>query len=789
MISNYLRTAFRQLLKYRSSVSINILGLGFGLACCMMCYVHLRYQYSFDAFHDDRDRLFRLVTGDPATSQSWVKVSAPIPPKLKEDVPEIESYCRFNNVSWNEKVAIQSNGQTFLEPSFIMADPTFFQMFNYPLVKGDASTVLSDLNSVVISQSIAQKLFGSEDPIGKLITLKDNQLDFQVSGVMKDLPPNTHLRCDYLVSFLNLERIHGKGRSEAWGEFNYFAYVRLHEPTDREEAQGKVQAITIDLPGRDDLSFGELRLQPITDIHFAHSRGNMIPSYDKKYIYIFMALAVSVLLITIMNYFNLATMLSLRRFREIGVRKTIGATAKQISGQFVSENIGITVLSFLIALLLLEVLRPLASLVLGYRFSVPYGDPLFILSFILVAVLLGTMSGSYLSYFVARFRPGAILKGSSAGSRGNTVQHTLIFVQFALSLGLISSSLIISRQMQFISDMDLGFQHDQVVTVSLSRDLSPAKITTLKEELRKLPEVSAVGSSDFTPGRANWHQTVWWEGQTEEQSMFIMAVDRDFVNTMNIAVTEGSVEELPSENGMLYAINQAAADAIGWDAPVGKMISPFGESSKQPVVAVVKDFNFSSLHNAIEPLVLAIYKERSFSKLSVRLAPGSISDQIDKIEQVYSGVAEGMPFEFTFLDESIGQLYLAERQMNAIVLLLTVVAVAFALLGIYALISFSIENRTKEIAIRKVLGVSAVSLLSLFSRVYLRIAVGSALIAIPACWLILNRWLQQFTYKIDMNPLWFGIALVVVIVAIATIAVVKFASISRVNPARSLKYE
>jgi putative ABC transport system permease protein len=219
------------------------------------------------------------------------------------------------------------------------------------------------------------------------------------------------------------------------------------------------------------------------------------------------------------------------------------------------------------------------------------------------------------------------------------------------------------------------------------------------------------------------------------------------------------------------------------------MISPFGQSSQQPVVAVVKDFNFSSLHNAIEPLVLAIYNERAFSKLSVRLAPGNISGQIDKVEGVYSSIAGNLPFEFTFLDESIAQLYQAERQMNAIVLLLTVVAVAFALLGIYALISFSIENRTKEIAIRKVLGVSAVSLLSLFSRVYLRIAIGSALVAIPLCWLILSRWLEQFTYKIDLNPAWFALALIVVIFSIAGIAVAKFVSIAKVNPARSLKYE
>jgi putative ABC transport system permease protein len=789
MIANYLRIALRQLVKYRSSVSINIFGLAFGLACCMMCYVHLRYQYSFDAFHQHKERLFRIVTGDPATSQSWVKVSAPIPPKLKDELPEIEAFCRFNSVTWNEKVAIESNGQIFLEPSFMMADPVFFTLFSYPLVKGDPAKALAGLNDIVIAESVAKKLFGDVDPLGKIITLKDSKLDFQVSAVMADLPSNTHIRADYLISFENLERIFGQGRAQAWREFNYFSYVKLAEGASVEETQKKIQAIAVSIPDQEDLSFGELRLQPITAIHFQHSRGNMKPSYDLKYIYIFLALAISVLVITIMNYFNLATMLSLRRFREIGVRKTIGATAKQISLQMVSENIGVTMVSLVIGVLLLEILKPVAGAILGYSFRIPYGDPLFTGLFFLIAILLGIFSGSYLSWFVARFKPGSILKGSASGARPGGVQHILIFVQFALSLGLITSSFVISRQMQFINDKDLGFDQDHVITISISRDIPLEKITSLKEELRKLPEVSAVAGSDFTPGRANWHQTVWWEGQTEDQSMFIMAVDQDFIQAMDIGIVEGNAANLISENKVSYAINQAAADAIGWETSVGKMISPFGQEARQPVAVVVKDFNFSSLHNAIEPLVLAIYKQRPFSKLSVRLVPGRITDQISSVRETYAGIAGEVPFEFTFMDESIQQLYNAEQQMNAIVLLLTVVAVAFALLGIYALISFSIENRTKEIAIRKVLGVSAASLLSLFSRVYMKIALASTLVAVPVCWVILNRWLEQFTYKIDLNPMWFAMALVVVMISIATIAVAKYVSISQVNPARSLKHE
>lgn len=787
MIDNYLRTALRQLMKYRGTVAINLLGLSFGLACCMMCFIHLRYQFSFDSFHENKNEIFRVITGDAVNSQSWVKMAAPIPPKLKNDVPEIESFCRFHSVSYSDRVAVESNGETFLESSFMMADPVFFNMFSYPLLKGSADDVLSDINSVVISETIARKLFGDIDPIGKTIRLKDNNLDFQVSGVMKDLPEITHLRCDYMVSFENLERLLGQGRSQAWNEFNYFAYVQLTKGSDVEEVQKKIQAIRIDLPGQEALAFGELRLQPLTDIHFEHNRGNLKPSYDPKYLYIFMALAVSVLVITIMNYFNLSTMLSLRRMREIGVRKSVGATTQQISSQLISENIATTMISFLLGLIFLEVLSPLAGFVLGYSFRISYTDPYFIGGFLLLAVLLGTFSGSYLAWFSARFKPGSILKGSA--SNRPVVQNVLIFVQFALSLGLIACSMVINKQMQFITNKDLGFDQAHVINLNLSRDLSVTQLNSLKEELRKLPEVEAVAMSNFTPGRANWHQSVWWEGQTEDVSMFIIPVDRDFLEAMKMELVEGTYDDLQTQEPMSYVINEAAKELIGWDKSQGRLVAAFGSETKRPVAAVVKDFNYTSLHQGIEPLVMVLYKEAQFSKLSVRLMPGSITSQIDHVKKSYEKVAGNLPFEFTFMDENIAELYHSERQMNGVVLMLTTVAVAFALLGIYALISFSIENRTKEIAIRKVLGISAADLLSLFSGTYLKIAIASAVVTIPVCWVMLGSWLGRFNYKIELSPLWFAASLLVVLAAITAIALLKYASMRQINPASSLKHE
>lgn len=287
MWKNYAHTLLRQLRKFKTTYSINLAGLAFGLACCLVCIVHIRYEFSFDQFHPDGDRIFRMVNGDPSTTDSWVKTAPPIPIKLKAEIPEVEEFVRLHSVTYSEKVVVEYGEKTFLEPYFLMADPNFFQVFHFPLAFGQASTVLADINSIAISRTIASKLFGQDDPVGKVIRLKDNQLDFTVTGVFNDLPANTHLRCDYLVSFENLDRIFGKGSSESWNQYNYFAYIKLHPAANRNAVVSKIQAITVDLPGKNQVSFKKFELQPITDIHFQHNRGNQMPSYDVRYIFIF----------------------------------------------------------------------------------------------------------------------------------------------------------------------------------------------------------------------------------------------------------------------------------------------------------------------------------------------------------------------------------------------------------------------------------------------------------------------------------------------------------------------
>jgi putative ABC transport system permease protein len=791
MIANYFRIAVRQLLRNGSINAVNLLGLAFGLACCAICFLNIKYEYSYDDFHEKGPRLYRLVTGNPATTDSWVKMAAPTSPKLKGDVPEIEDFVRFNSVSWNDKVAVEYEDRVFLESHFMMADPSFLTSFSFPLLTGDPRTALSQINNVVITESTARKLFGEAEPIGQTIRLRDNQLDFQVSGVLVDLPENTHLKCDYLISFENLERVMGQGRREAWGELNYFTYLVLRPDAEREVVQQKIQAISVEMPNNENLTFEGFRLQPIRDIHFQHSRGNISPSYDKRYIYIFFTLAFTVLVIATMNYFNLSTMLSLKRVREIGVRKSIGATSEQLTRQFISENMAMVVLSLILAIGLILLGMPVISAVLSRPLTFDLGDPWFVAFLIGLCVPLGVGSGSYLAFYVNRFRPGAILKGlAGKGNRSNGIQHTLIGIQFALSLILICSSLVITRQMSLVTHKDLGFDHAQVITVSLSRDITPSQVMALEKELVRSPVVEAAGASDFTPGRANWHQTAWWQGQTIPDYMFVMTVDQQFMETLKMEMVEGNSEALQSSAEVQYVINESARDLVGWETALGKLVSPFGQSRALPVSAVVKDFNYTSLHFKVEPLIIAVYKERKFSKLFVRLTAGDVQESIGEVERIFKFVTGGnQPFEFVFMDDSIDRLYQAELRLSKVVTALTVIAVVFALLGIYTLISVSIESRTKEIAIRKVLGISAINLISLFTRKYFKLALGAALIAIPLCWSMLGSWLANFTYRIELSPLWFVLAVAVVLVSITIIALIKYTSMNSVSPAQSLKYE
>lgn len=789
MITNYIKISFRNLLKYKQSNFLNIAGLAFGIACCVLCYLHIQFELNFDRFNTNYNAIYRLVAGNPAEEKFWVKVAAPMPPTFKNQIPEIKEYVRLANASYNPKVLVTYESKSYLEPYFLMADPSLFSIFEFPAIEGDPKKSLQDLNTVIITESIAKKLFGTESPIGKIIQLKDNGIDFQVGAVVKDTPEQSHLRFDYLISFENLDRVLGEGNSTSWGAYNYFAYVQLNETASVAATQTKIHEAKHALPNRE-LTFESIYLQPLKDIHFQNNRGNQLPSYDKKYIYVFASIALSLLLIACINFINLSIALSIKRIKEVGVRKVMGANRSQLTLQFINEGVVTAFISLCVGLVLLEGALPFINSLFGSSIKTNYNDFQFLLFSIGITLIVGFISGSYLAFYVSGRQASTILKGGLKNERsGLSLQKYLVFVQFSISIILIVCSFIISNQMSFLQKKNLGFNHDQVITVPLSSALTPPKVEELKNQLHQNANVIDVAASSFTPGSANWNQTVWWEGQSDPVSMFIISVDKDFLRTMNIDLTEGSLSQIESSQGTQYILNQSAVDLIGWEKAVGHSFSPFGENRKQPIAAVTSNFNFMSLHYQIAPLVLVISDDFALNHLSVKVVGGDFGNSITSIEDTYKKILGDVPFEYAFMDDHINQLYEKESRVKKVVSSLTFVTVLFALLGVYGLISFSIENKTKEIAIRKVLGVSPRDLLVLFSKSYYQLMFIAFLISIPVVWKIMAEWLNNFSYKVDVNPFWFVMAFVVVMLAITFIGIIKFISLREINPAQALKNE
>ncbi len=791
MILNYLKVTLRNLLKQKQSNFLNITALAFGLACCAACYLHIRYELEYDQYNENFADIHRVVAGNPNESEYWTKIAAPMPAVFKEQVPEIKAYTRFSEASYNPKVLVQIGTRSLLEPYFMMADPAFFQIFTFKTISGNAYKALEDLNSVVITQSIAKKLFGEEDPLGKLISLKEKEgLDFQVGAVIADLPSQAHFKFDYLISFENLDRLLGEGKSDSWGAYNYYCYLQLNRDVDRSIVERKIQEAKLTLPDSRQVTFEQIFLQPLGNIHFQDSRGNQLPSYDKTYIYVFVTIALGLLLVACINYLNLSIALSIKRIKEIGVRKAVGASRSQLVFQFINESIVTSFIALAFGLILLESLIPIINSLFGSTIATNYLDFEFLSFTIGITLLVGLFSGSYLSFYVNGYKTSAILKGTaSRGHKGQSLQQGLVFLQFSISIVLIISSFIISNQMNFLQEKNLGFDHNELLSVPINSSVSKSQVEELKNQLKQSPQVIEVAASSFTPGTANWNNTVWWEGQQEPVSMFIITVDRDFLATMDINLIEGDHEKIMLSDNPQYIINESALSQIGWESAVGRQFTAFGDAHKEAIAGVVENFNFMSLHHAVEPLVLSISDRHALDQLTVRVEGSSLTESVAVVEAAYKKVLGDLPFEFSFMDDNINNLYESETRVNKIVSYLSIVAIGFALFGVYGLISLSIENKTKEIAIRKVLGITTKDLIVLFSKTYYRLMGLSFLIAVPIVWYLLKEWLNKFSYRVEINPLWFAFAFAGVMICITMIGVFKHISLTKINPAQALKNE
>jgi ABC-type antimicrobial peptide transport system permease subunit len=788
MIQNYAVVAARNFRKHKAYSLINISGLAIGIAVSLFIFLWIRDETSFDRFHTAASDIYRLTEDQKGADGSIFPVAVTpelLGPGLKSDFPEVQDFARYRPLGKNLVICGEKR---FFEGGISFADPSFLGMFTFPLIKGDPGTALDNIHSLVITETVARKCFGSEDPMGQTIRLFD-AFDFKVTGVLRDIPRNSHLQFGFLGNFDIV--IKELGYSGGWGNNNFYTYVRLAPKTNPARiAPAVYRYLTKIQPNTTTF----INLQPLLDIHLRSSYAIDIngASQDRSGdVRTFALIAFLVLLIACINYMNLATARSGLRSREVGVRKVVGAGRPEIIRQFFGESLLFAAVSGLLAAGLVRLLFSPFNKLTGK--AIP-GEVLVsapVILFLAASVFFaGVLSGIYPALFLSSFRPASIFRGGSmSGTRSALFRKSLVVVQFALSTVFIAGTLVVSSQMRYMRTKDLGYQGDSIIHFRL-RGALPQNYQAFKEELGRTAGILGATSSSDIPTYTVHSTTAFdWQGQSPEDRFLIhqFSVDYDYFETLGMTMAQGRSfsRDFPTDKDA-FIINEAAVRRMGMTESLGKWVNLYDR--KGPIVGVVKDFNFKSLHTQVEPLVLRIEPERD-NYVLVKMRYEGLAAGLETIRRLHAKYNPGYPFEYSFLDESLGELYRADRRFGAIVGVFTGLAIFISALGLFGLASFLIERRTKEIGIRKILGAETPGIVALLSKDFLQWVGLANLIAVPVTYIAMNNWLKSFAFRTSVSAgVFIAAAAVAIGVALLTISAHCFRAAAS-NPADSLRHE
>ncbi|MCP4727677.1 MAG: FtsX-like permease family protein [bacterium] len=796
MIKNYLKIAVRNIRKYKTYSFINITGLAVGLACCILLVLYIYSELSFDTFHERSERIYRLgfLANVGGNIDHRPRCNAPAALVLKKDYPEVEDAARIGLM---QKALVKYDVTSHYEDAVLFADNSVFSVFTFPMTAGDPETALKAPYSVVITKKTAEKYFGDEDPLGKVLLFNDTD-NYTVTGVVKDVPDNSHFRFDMLCS---MQTLYSKNndRMEVWvGYFIYYTYLLLGENTDylafEERLADVVDQYMGDMLKAYDAEFRYF-LQPLTDIHL-HSNlaGELSENSDIKYVYIFSSVVVLILLIACINYMNLSTARSVTRAKEIGIRKVVGAEKREIIRQFLSESIIYCFISLIIAFALVKLSIPYFNSIINREINIGFSDIQWLIPLIILATfIIGVFSGSYPAFYLSSFNPGTIIKGGKnlGKNSGSRFRNILVIFQFTTSIALIIGTLIISDQLDFLKTKELGFEKDNILVIPIDRSLSPS-INTLREQLGSITGIIGVTASSSIPGERIDVNLLIPEGYTEAQGQFMerINVDAGFLNTMKIELIQGRNFSNESEADVINAviINESAVKKFNWRNPIDKTFTQVDGSEPKRVIGVVKDFHVQSLYSVIEPLYLC-NGPRSFNYLTVKLSSTNIPSVIEKIKDTWSRINQDTPFEHYFLDSSINNKYKNEERLRKVFSSFTLFAIFIACLGLFGFISFAAEQKAKEIGIRKVLGSGITQIIILYCKNISGLIIIGNVFAWFAAYFLSDIWLQNFPYRTGIDWQVFVIAgAITFLIAIITIIyhVLKSAF---ANPVDSLRCE
>ncbi|MFN2457937.1 MAG: ABC transporter permease [Chitinophagaceae bacterium] len=793
MLKNYFKVAWRNFSKHKLNSFINILGLSVGVTVCLLIIFFIRYESKWDEMHTKSNLIYRVNEVQDFPGSSVIKVAFtmfPMGPTIKQEFPQVDNFTRLFPSS--QKQVSNGDKKLIFQQSF-WVDQSFFEMFDFKVIDGDIKSALIEPNTAVLTESSAKKIFGTANVVSK--TFLRDTTPFKVDAVLKDVPENSHLQFDALFSMITIS----EGYMENWGENNSITYLLLKPKTNPAELEAQFPSyLAKHLKTPEQVKGYQLYLQPLNQIHLGsaeltHDTFNY-KSFNGSYISVFIVLAIIILVIAFINFINLSIASSATRAKEVGIKKTIGANKGGIAFQFISETVFLTLLSFTLALLFSFVAIPfLNQLTARSIVANLFLQPVNFLIFFGTAVVLGVLAGLYPSFYIASFKTISVLKGKVfEPNQRFPVRNILVTGQFAIAIVLIISALLVNQQLSYMQNQDPGFNKEQVLILPASTQ-AIEKRNVLQERLlntKGIIDVSYSGQrlgSEYSQGFTKYKST---SGEIKEASVAFLRIDERFIRLYKLQIINGRnfSKDIKSDSGKAYIINESLAKEIGWEAPIDKQLSCCGGSTPMgKVVGVVKDFHFSSLKKKIEPMLLLYVP--AFKEVSVKIEQGNISQTIGNIESVWEEIITDRPFEYSFLDEHFAKIYKTELQLSRVTNIAATLSIFIACLGILGLISIIIQQRVKEIGIRKVLGASVSSIIFLFSKGVLQLVFIALIIAFPVSWWAMNNWLQDFAYRIHIQWWVFVVAaLIALVIALITISsqAIKAAI---ANPVKSLRTE
>jgi putative ABC transport system permease protein len=801
MFQNFIKVAIRNLLKQKSFTFINVIGLAIGMTCFVLIFLFVRFEFSYDKAHEKADQIYRVAMERkyPDKVRLWGRTAFPIARTFPEEYLEILQGTRL--MAPNITIVITYGEKNIQENRVMFADPNIFEVFTIPLIQGVPDTALAQQNSAVITEETAQKFFGQEDAMGKMITV--GNAAYMITGVAESMPENSHFHFDFLLSLITIPVYNGQEWINNWGAFTYFL---LQDGCDVQALEARFadmvrKYMAPEIEDEVKTSFDDFVasgngyryfLQPLKDIHLkSHLDQEIEANGNITYVYLFSVISVFVLLIACINFMNLATARSTNRAKEVGVRKTLGSARKQLIAQFLLESTLLSGLAFVITLFLVWLFLPVFNNISGQQLAVDYfGDTLILPGLIGLTLLVGFLAGSYPAFFLSSFQPVTVLKRErSRGSANSLFRNGLVIFQFTISIILIIGTLVVNRQIRYMLSKDLGFDKEQVIVIKDAYLLNQ-QVKAFKQELMTNANVISVSGSFNFPGTAFDGNTHKPEGTSDDRavSLSVMVADYDFVKTMGMEIVAGrSFSEEYATDPNAYILNETAVELLGLTDPVGSRITD--NDRMYTVVGVLKDFHFKSLHHEISPVVYIGNPGDRAGFLSVRIRPENISGTLSFLEQKWGELTGGQPFSYSFLDDDLAAQYDAEQKTRQISGIFSLLAVLIGCLGLFGLAAFTAEQRTKEIGIRKILGASVSNIVILLVKDFVKLVGFAFVIGSPVAYFFMGRWLHNFAYSTDIRVDSFLLAGALALgIALLTVSYQAIRA-SLAEPVDSLRYE